>query len=88
MEVGTHFGRSYLATIGERYKRQPCDVHNVTAKIPLFQFESFGDFKKNMPEDTSLVGIEMGHENQLLDQWTHPYRAVYLLGAEDNGLPE
>jgi len=34
-----------------------------------------------------LIGIEIDERAQVLSEYTHTPRAVYLLGAEDNGLP-
>jgi tRNA G18 (ribose-2'-O)-methylase SpoU len=48
-------------------------------------YETFDEFFVNRPVGATLVGIEMGGEP--LSEFTHPRNAVYLLGAEDYGLP-
>ena len=46
---------------------------------------SFEEFYKNIPYSAMLVGVEMG--GKALSGFSHPKQAVYLLGAEDYGLP-
>jgi len=53
--------------------------------IPLRHYETFDDFKANRPVGAVLVGVEMG--GIPLSQFVHPKNAIYLLGAEDHGLP-
>lgn len=79
-------GASYIFTINKRYKSQATDVHNAWTKIPLFHFESLADFKKSLPHGCLLVGIELTDDAEHLQDFRHPERAVYLLGAEDHGL--
>lgn len=55
--------------------------------IPLYHYDSIEDLYKALPYDSRLVGVEMGEESTELEEFEHPMRAVYLLGAEDNGLP-
>lgn len=80
-------GASYIFTIGKSYKKQTSDVLKTWARIPLFHYEDFDDFKKNLPYDCQLIGVELDDRSEPLHQFNHPKRAVYLLGAEDNGLP-
>jgi tRNA G18 (ribose-2'-O)-methylase SpoU len=80
-------GASYIFTIGKKYKKQTSDVLKTWARIPLFHYEDFEDFRKHLPYDCRLVGIEMDSRSTPLVDFVHPKRAVYLLGAEDNGLP-
>lgn len=78
-------GAAGIFTIGRRYKRQSSDTYNVMNNIPLRHYEDFEDFKANRPIGAALVGVEMG--GIPLSQFTHPRNAIYLLGAEDHGLP-
>lgn len=55
-------------------------------QIPLFHYESFEDFQKQRPLSNILIGVEIG--GLLLKRFSHPKQAIYLLGAEDHGLPE
>lgn len=40
-----------------------------------------------MPHNCPLVCVELTPHAHILPQVTHPERAVYLLGAEDHGIP-
>ena len=80
-------GASYIFTIGKKYKKQTSDVMKTWARMPLFHYEDFDDFYKNLPYNAKLVGVEMENKSIPLSEFVHPQRAIYLLGAEDNGLP-
>ena len=79
-------GASYIFTIGKSYKKQSSDVLKSWREIPLFHYEDFDDFYKHIPYNSKLVGIELDERAEILSEYTHTPRAVYLLGAEDNGL--
>ena len=81
-------GASYIFIIGGKYNHQSSDTAKSWSKIPFFKYDSFDHFYNSMPHSTQLVGIEMGETVATLSQFTHPPRASYLLGAEDNGLPD
>jgi tRNA G18 (ribose-2'-O)-methylase SpoU len=89
--VGTLFrsayqlGASGVFTIGKRYKKQSSDTYNTRGNIPLRHFLTFDDFLLSLPLEAVLVGVEFG--GTLLSSFSHPKNAIYLLGAEDNGLP-
>ena len=78
-------GAAGVFTIGRRYKNQPSDPFKVPRHIPLRNFENFDQFLEARPSGALLVGIEQG--GKPLSQFDHPPQAVYLLGAEDFGLP-
>lgn len=78
---------SYIASIGARYRHQASDTHHSGKHVPTFAFTSFDEFYSHMPKDCQLVGVEMGEAACDLSKFKHPQRAIYLLGAEDNGLP-
>ena len=80
-------GAKYIFTIGKNYKKQASDVLHTWARIPLFHFETFEDFLKHIPYDTRLVGVEIDDNASEISNFQHPKRAIYLLGAEDHGLP-
>lgn len=80
------FGASFIFTIGRRYKKQSSDTLNAWKHIPLYQYDTFGDFIKSMPHSCPLIGIELDEKAISIERFSHPERAVYLLGAEDNGL--
>lgn len=78
-------GAAGVFTIGRRYKHQPGDTVKAMRHIPLRHFANFEEFKQQRPVGAVLVGIEMG--GRPLSDFVHPKQAIYLLGAEDNGLP-
>lgn len=80
-------GAKYIFTIGKNYKKQSSDVLSSWARIPLFHYETADEFFKQIPYDCRVVGIEIDKNAEPLHDFVHPKRAVYLLGAEDNGLP-
>ncbi|MDX1349400.1 MAG: RNA methyltransferase [Putridiphycobacter sp.] len=81
-------GASYIFIIDGKYNHQSSDTSKTWSKIPFFKYDSFDHFYSAMPHSTQLVGIEMGEAVTPLAKFVHPPRASYLLGAEDNGLPD
>jgi len=79
-------GASGIFTINMRYKRQASDTTAAFSRIPLRHFPDFEAFNDNRPYGAMLIGIEMGGTK--LNDFIHPERAIYLLGAEDHGLPQ
>lgn len=79
-------GASGIFTIGQRYPHQASDTLKTYRHVPMREFLTFEDFIKARPKDAKLVGIEMGGDP--LSKCNHPQQAIYLLGAEDNGLPD
>ena len=53
----------------------------------MWRHHDWNAFRENLPFGALLVAVEMGGEDTL-EEFDHPDRAVYLLGAEDTGLPE
>ena len=81
-----NFGASFIFTIGNRYQKQACDTHKAVGAIPYFHYDTFQDFYNNLPKSALLVGVELTQEATWLEEFEHPRRCVYLLGAEDHGL--
>lgn len=79
-------GASFLFIIGQRFKKQCSDVYCSYRHIPTFSYSDFDSFYKNIPYDCVLVGVELIKNAVPIKDFTHPERAVYLLGAEDHGL--
>jgi tRNA G18 (ribose-2'-O)-methylase SpoU len=79
-------GAAYIFTIGRRYKRQASDTVAAWKSIPLFHYDTLDDMLAVRPHDALLVGVELTPEAMPIGDFSHPERAVYLLGAEDNGL--
>jgi len=78
-------GAAGIFTIGHPYRRQTSDTQHTAYEIPLRNYPSFEDFLANRPVGAMLIGIEMG--GQRLSTFSHPERAIYLLGSESEGLP-
>lgn len=81
-------GAAYIFTVGKKYKKQSSDVVKTWSRIPLFHYDTFEDLTNNIPHDCRLVGVEITDDAQFLHEFDHPKRAIYLLGAEDDGLPK
>jgi tRNA G18 (ribose-2'-O)-methylase SpoU len=80
------FGAGFIFTIGRRYKGQASDTTKAWKHIPLLHYNDLDDFFNHMPHDCRLVGVEIEDQAVALPSYTHPERAIYLLGAEDHGL--
>lgn len=78
-------GASGIFTIGRRYHKEKSDTTKASRHIPMRHYDDFEQFKKFMPAGATLVGVEMG--GSPLSNFAHPKSCVYLLGAEDYGLP-
>ncbi len=78
-------GASYIFTIGQRYQRASTDTEKSWLHIPLFQYESFEIMLSSAAYAAPLVAVEQG--GTPLPHFQHPPRAIYILGAEDSGLP-
>ena len=79
-------GASGVFVIGKRYQHQASDTPKAIRHIPLRQYRDFEGFNAARPHDSQLVMIEMG--GKPLTTFKHPDRAIYLLGAEDYGIPD
>lgn len=82
-------GASGLFTINHRWggarHLETSDTYKAYCHIPLRHYDDFEAFHDSIPYDCKLVGVEMGGCD--LKTFKHPKRAIYLLGAEDTGLP-
>ncbi|MEM7718899.1 MAG: RNA methyltransferase [Pseudomonadota bacterium] len=83
-----NFGADYIFTIGKRYKKQRTDTTKTWRNIPLFEFRDWDDFISHSPRDADLVFIEQTPDAKPLETYAHPKQAIYILGAEDHGVPE
>ena len=81
------FGVDFIFTIGERYKRQPTDTLKSFRHVPLFNFKDWEDFIQHIPMKGEIVIVEQSESHQL-GEFAHPKQAIYVLGAEDYGIPE
>jgi tRNA G18 (ribose-2'-O)-methylase SpoU len=83
----TVYGAAFLATVGHRYVRQPSDTPKSPLHTPLHHYADLDDLIEHLPWSCPLIGVELIDGAIPLGSFTHPMRALYLLGAEDNGLP-
>ena len=81
------YGADFIFTVGRRYKQQCSDVGKAWRHIPLWNFSDMDDLQMHIPYDCRLVSVELAEQARSLATFVHPERAIYLLGAEDNGLP-
>lgn len=90
--IGTLFRSAYqlgavgFSLVGRRYKKQASDTYNTTAHVPLREYETWEQFMEVRPKGSRLIAVEMG--GAPLSSFRHPEQAIYVLGAEDNGLPK
>jgi tRNA G18 (ribose-2'-O)-methylase SpoU len=83
-----NFGASFLVVIGRRHKAQSSDTVKSFKHIPLFEYPSWEAFKEGgVPKDCRLVSVEQWEQSKPLETFEHPERCIYVLGAEDDGLP-
>ena len=79
-------GAAYIFTIGSRNTwEKSADTYKAWRSVPAFRYENWSSFCSSAPFSTQWVAVEEG--GTPLDEFEHPERAIYLLGAEDAGLP-
>jgi len=81
-----NLGAGFIFTLGRRYKKDPSDVYRTYQRVPLFHYEDAEDLLKHIPHGCRIIGVENSAGSLDLKSYNHLDRAVYLLGAEDNGL--
>lgn len=82
------FGAAFVFTVGRRYEKRASDTPKTPRHIPLLHYTDIEDLHAHLPHGAPLVGVELDAGARALPGYVHPERAVYLLGAEDHGLPE
>src|SRR5262249_39255923 len=78
-------GAAGIFTIGARFPKQASDTRKSWRHRPGRGYVGVEHLKSSRPNGALLVGIEMG--GRPLRGYCHPEAAVYLLGAEDHGIP-
>ncbi|WP_280412587.1 RNA methyltransferase [Nocardia asiatica] len=81
------YGAAFLATVGRRYTQQASDTCKAPNAIPLHHYGDIDDLIAHLPSSCPLVGVELDDRAETLTTFQHPDRALYLLGAEDHGIP-
>lgn len=79
-------GADFVFVIGRRFERQASDTTAAWRHVPLYVYEDTEDFLEHRPFDVPLVGVELTEFARPLESFTHPERAIYLLGPEDGSL--
>lgn len=82
------YDAAFVFTVGRRYRPQASDTPKTPRQIPLFHFDTIDDLHGHLPHGAPLVGVELDPRATQLHEYEHPQAAVYLLGAEDSGLPQ
>ena len=77
----------FIFTVGKRYRAQCTDTPKTPRHIPLFHFDTWEDFMHHIPYDCPVCAVELDERAVSLDEYKHPERCIYLLGAEDHGIP-
>jgi len=81
-------GASFIFTIGQRYQDQCTDTMKTYRHIPLYHYKDERDFFEHIPRDCPVVAVELADNSLPLERYCHRERCIYLLGAEDKGIPE
>lgn len=79
---------SFVFTVLRKYEWQPSDVQKSCRHLPLFHYDTIEECSLNLPFGSELVGVKMTDDADDIIHFVHPKRAIYILGAEDKGLPE
>lgn len=82
------WGADFIFTIGRRYRHQCSDTMKAPRHIPLYNYADYDDFFRHLPWNCPVIAVELADNSVPLKGFVHPERCVYLLGAEDHGLPE
>ena len=78
----------FIFTIGRRYKKQCSDTAKSTKQIPLYHYNDWEDFLEHIPYGCQVTAVELNERANNLKTYIHPRQCIYLLGAEDYGIPE
>lgn len=81
------YDADFLFTIGCRYRPQASDTTKAWRSIPLVNYPDVDAFWTLRPFDARVVAVELSDRATPLRRYHHPRSALYLLGAEDAGLP-
>lgn len=82
----SQMGATGIFTVGRRYPNQCSDTTKAHRHIPLREYADMDTFIASLPQSCPVIAIEMG--GKPLANFVHPESAIYLLGAEDHGIPD
>lgn len=83
-----NFGAAFIFTIGKRFQKQAADTPKAYHHVPMYNYVDMEDFTRHLPHACPIVAVELTEDATPLDRFCHPERCIYLLGAEDHGLPQ
>ncbi len=83
-----NLGANFIFTVGKRYKTQCADTPKTYKQIPLYNYSDWEDFIKHVPFGCQITAVELNDDAKILKNYIHPEQCIYLLGAEDHGIPE
>ncbi|MBT5192236.1 MAG: RNA methyltransferase [Rhodospirillaceae bacterium] len=80
------FSASFMFTVGAVYSAEDgtADTSNATGQLPFYAFDSLNTMR--LPDDCSLVGVEIHDDAVDLPSFRHPRCAAYVLGMERGSL--
>lgn len=82
-----NMGAAFIFTCGRRYPRQASDTIKAWRHVPMFEHADIEALFDNIPHSCVPVAVEQTDRSRGLPAYTHPERAIYVLGAEDTGVP-
>lgn len=80
-----NMGAAFIFTVGRRFPHQAADTIKAWKHVPYLEVDALDQLP--IPKGCALVGVEQAPRARSLPGFKHPERAIYLLGAEDRGLP-
>ncbi len=83
------FGGSFFFTVNtpiDLRAMRESDTSSAFGHIPFYNFDSTEDML--LPDNSSLVGVELLEDAVELPSFRHPLRAVYVLGREKGNLSD
>ena len=81
------FGASFVFTIAANYERGEggrSDTSNAPGQVPFYSFPDIPSMV--LPDDCTLVGVELTNDAIELPSFRHPSRAAYVMGPERGSL--
>lgn len=81
------FNAAFCFMVGQRFPRQATDTARAWRHMPIYRYSDMDDLLAHLPYECALIGVELADRAIELPRFTHPERAAYLLGTEDDGLP-
>lgn len=81
------FGASFCFTIGAGFDARAArsaDTSDTASHVPLWRYPSLDEMR--LPQNCTLVGIEITEDAAELPSFRHPLNAAYVLGPERSSL--